>query len=177
MKRFLKKIKLIDHLRTELNIEKNEFISRMRSNIDEGSSGAFSDFFDIFSSSKNEFKGEVDEAGFKIKRRRRFFDTYNNFAVAKGTFNQKENHLLINIEINGFKRIMMPFYIIGPSIYIFFIINIFLINDNPSLTIGAFVPFVLIHAVFMMGIPYLMMRRSTKKLKYDLERELYYLTK
>jgi preprotein translocase subunit YajC len=39
------------------------------------------------------------------------------------------------------------------------------------------IPFIFIHAVFMFGIPYFMMRRSARKMKHDLEREFFYLTK
>jgi len=39
------------------------------------------------------------------------------------------------------------------------------------------VPFLFIHAAFMFGIPYFMMRRSVKRMKHDLEREFYYMTK
>jgi hypothetical protein len=41
----------------------------------------------------------------------------------------------------------------------------------------AFIPFIVFHATVMMGMPYLFMRRSVKKLKYDLEREFYFLTR
>ncbi|MFT4850597.1 MAG: hypothetical protein ACI83B_003156 [Sediminicola sp.] len=43
--------------------------------------------------------------------------------------------------------------------------------------IGFALPFIIIHAAFMYGAPYLMMRRSTKRMKHELERELFYLTK
>ena len=36
-------------------------------------------------------------------------------------------------------------------------------------------PFLLLHAAFMFGIPYLVMRNSTKRMKYDLTREFHYL--
>lgn len=38
-------------------------------------------------------------------------------------------------------------------------------------------PFIIVHAIFMLGFPYLMMRRSVSKMKYELEREFFYMTK
>jgi len=73
MKDFLIKLKIIDFLTTELEIEKNEFVAKFRQHVDEGSTGIFSDSFDVFSSSKNEYKGHVSYQDFKIKRRREFF--------------------------------------------------------------------------------------------------------
>ncbi|MDX1830013.1 MAG: hypothetical protein R3342_10760, partial [Lutibacter sp.] len=69
---------------TEIEIPKNEFVSIFKKHVDEGSIGIFSDTFDIFSSSKNEYKGYVGLDGFKIKRRKRFFDMNMNLSVANG---------------------------------------------------------------------------------------------
>jgi hypothetical protein len=38
-------------------------------------------------------------------------------------------------------------------------------------------PFIFFHALFMFGIPYFMMRNSVQRLKHELEREFYYMTK
>ncbi|HMH34052.1 MAG TPA: hypothetical protein VK543_13530, partial [Puia sp.] len=95
MKEFLKKLKLIDHLTTEINISRNEFTDKLDMIVDKGGTGYFSDTFDIFSSSKNELKGRIDYSGFKLKRRRRFFDGNMNFAVANGTFDEHNGVLKI----------------------------------------------------------------------------------
>lgn len=177
MKDFLKKIKLIEYLTIELDIQKNEFISTLKESVDEGSTGFMSDSFDVFSSSKNEYKGHVGFENFKIKRRKRFFDTYVNLAVAKGTYRQKENTLIIDTEISGFNGMMIPFYIFILIFYSIFVIA-FLFADNiegasPVLTLL----FILIHASFMFGLPYFIMRRSMKRMKHELEREFFYMTK
>jgi hypothetical protein len=98
-------------------------------------------------------------------------------AIAEGNFIQKGNLLEINTEINAFRGMMIPFYVFCFIIYSFFIIGCFTgdgIKDNFE-AIGFL--FTIIHAVFMMGVPYLIMRGSTKSLKHELEREFYYLTK
>ncbi|MEL6628917.1 MAG: hypothetical protein AAFQ92_25590, partial [Bacteroidota bacterium] len=80
------KLGLIDYMTMTLEIDKLDFVRKLRKQIDESSLGVFSDVGDAFSSSKNEFKGQVDHEGFQIKRKRKMFDTSFNFAVAKGQF-------------------------------------------------------------------------------------------
>jgi len=55
LKELLKKLKLIDYLQTELEIHKNEFVSKLSEHVDHRDMGGFSDTFDIFFSCKNEW--------------------------------------------------------------------------------------------------------------------------
>ena len=177
MKSFLKKLKLIRHLQTELDIQKHEFIRRLKQIVDEGENGSLSETFDSFSSSKNEYKGYVDNRGFKIKRRRKLLDVNMNLAMAEGTYHQSGDKLIIKTEINGFHGMMIPFYIIAILFYCIFI-GIFLVVEDMEANMPLFFfPFILVHAIFMLGAPYLIMRRSTVRLKHELEREFYFLTK
>lgn len=176
MKAFLKKIKLIENFSTELIIEKNDFIKKFQQHVDESEFGLFSDLRDLFSSSKNEFKGNVGLDAFKIKKRKRFFDS-NLPLSAEGIYRQKGENLVIEAEIKGQPNAIIPFVAICLIFYTiaFFVI---LLSDNMDWRLAAVVvPFLFIHAAFMLGIPYYMMRKSVKRLKHDLERELYYITK
>lgn len=174
MKEFLKRLKLIDYLTLTLPTEKTEFVNRLSEITDFGSSGMFSDAFDVFSSSKNEFKGQVDLNGFKLKRRRRFFDSNMNFTTANGTFKESNNQLTIETELNGFNNFFYIFYGFLILFYSIFIFSL-LVNDNNIGFIA--IPFLLLHGAFMFALPYFIIRRSVKRLKYDLEREFFYLTK
>ena len=174
MKKFLKRLKLIDYLTTELKISKARFVAKLTSVTDEGNTGEFSNPFEAFSSGNNEFKGHITYDGFKIKRRRKFFDTNINIAVATGSFSEENENLKIETEINGFNRFFIPFYIILIIFYSIFFLGLSKSNTNSVFFVF---PFLILHASIMFGIPYLMMRRSVKRLKYELEREFYYLTK
>jgi len=174
MKELLKQLKLIDYMSTTLQTSKIAFVNRLNEITDEGSTGIMSDTFDVFSSNKNEFKGQVNLDGFKIKRRRRFFDTNMNFAVATGTFAENNGQLTIDTEINGFNNFFIVFYVLLIVVYSIFFWS-FLRSDNKAGFIV--VPFILLHGTLMFGMPYFMMRRSVKRLKYELEREFFYLTK
>lgn len=174
MKEFLKRFRLIDSMTTTLQISKVEFVNRLNEITDQGSTGIFSDSFDIFSSSNNELKGQVNFDNFKIKRRRRFFDTNMNLAVANGTFIENNGKLTIETELNGFNNFFILFYVLLILFYSFFIFS-FIGSDNNGEFIA--IPFILLHGTFMFGLPYFMMRRSVQRLKYELEREFFYLTK
>lgn len=168
---------MIDHLTTELEISRNDFVNKLKEHVDDGGVGFLSDMFDVFSSGKNEFKGKVEYEGFKIKRKKRFFDMNMNLAIAEGKFIQRDQLLIIETEINGFHKMFVPFYIFGIFLYPI-ILTSFLMTDNlePNALLLT-IPFLFLHAAFMFGIPYFVMRNSARKMKYELEREFFYMTK
>ena len=174
MNEFLRRLKLLDSLTTTLPISKHEFVDRLSKITDNGTTGMFSDPFEAFSTSKNELKGEVDYDGFKLKRRRRFFDTNMNLAVATGSFKENNGQLIIETEISGFNNFFLVFYFFLLIFYSVFMFGFLRDGRNTDLIA---IPFLLLHATFMFAIPYFMMRRSVKRLKYELDREFFYLTK
>ena len=175
MRDFLIKLKLIDFLTTNLPIDRTTFVQKLSLITDEGSTSMFSDNFDVFSSSKNELKGQVNYEGFKLKRRRRFFDTNMNMAIATGTLMEKNDQLIIETEINGFNNFFIVFYVLLIIFYSMFIFGFSNSSDNNVDFIA--IPFLILHGTLMFSMPYFMMRRSVKKLKYELDREFFYLTK
>lgn len=175
MDKLLTKLNFIKTATIELPIEKYNFISILNSNIDKSELGYFSDIGDVFSSSKAEYKGHINSYGFKLKKKRKFFDTNVNFATVEGQFDQQGDTLKIKMEINGFSNQMAPFFIMVPLFYLFAIVMVFQGGGTESSIIA--IPFLLIHALFMFGIPYFIMRRSVKRMKYELERDLYFMIK
>lgn len=176
MKAFLKKIRLVDNFTVKIETQKKDFVPKFQAHVDEGkTTGLFSNVFDILSSSENEFKGQVGYDYFEIKRKRKLFDSKASFAKALGTYRQDGEHLVIKTEVNGFSNMMIPFYVFVLIFYIFFITMFFQgggIGGN-----GIAIPFVLLHGLLMFGMPYFMMRRSTKRMKAALEREFYYIAR
>ena len=176
MKNFLRRIKLLDDLTVELDISKNDFVSSFRKEVDEGTTdGIFSNSFDIFSSSKNVYKGHVGYEDFKISKKRKLFASNMISAVASGKYNELRNRLVISTEINRFKGIMIPFYILTIVFYSIFLTS-FLMADSIGGNAAEFaIPFIFIHAAFMLGLPCIMMRNSVKKSKHELEREFHFI--
>jgi len=176
MKEFLKKLKLIQHLTFEIDIQRSDFVTKLRNSVDEEEIGTFSDPFEAFSSSKNEYKGQVETHKFKIKRRKKFFDMNMNFAVAEGTYKQQDENLRFEIEINGFIKMMIAFYIIVTLFYILFIGAFFMVDVEDDFPV-VILPFILLHGAMMFGMPYYMMRRSASKMKHEIEREFFFIAK
>jgi hypothetical protein len=178
MKEFLKRLKLIDHLTTELQISKSDFVKKLKEHVDEGDTGVFLSAFEVFSSSKKEYKGTIGYEGFKIRKRRKLFEMNMTSAIAEGKFNQRDELLNIETEINGFHRMYILFYAFGIVFYPVFILSVaFAENTGTASVMLTVIPFLLVHGAFMFGMPYFFMRRSTKRMKYDLEREFFYMTK
>lgn len=177
MENFLKKIKLIDSFSTTLNTTKSEFTSALRNNVDEGDvDGMFSGAFEAFSSSNNKFKGSVSFNGFKIRKRRRFFEKNFGKAIATGNVREQGDTLVVNTQINAWHNFMFFFFGFITVGYIIFF-GVFL-NQAFSFDDGlSFVAplFILFHAMLMFGIPYFIMRRGVKRMKQDLEREFHFI--
>jgi len=93
-------------------------------------------------------------------------------AVATGKLRQKDEVLIVDAEINGFNKMFIPIFVIVVVVYAFMLVAIFT-ADTENVSFGF--PFLLLHASFMMGIPYVIMRRSTSRMKYDLPRDLHYI--
>ncbi|MCB2408253.1 hypothetical protein [Hymenobacter lucidus] len=171
MTEFLQKLKLVDYFTAELEIEQAEFAGKLQKSVDKADIGMFSGIADIFSASKNQFKGSVDGAGFRLKRKRKLFDTTRSLALAEGTFSQQDQLLVIATKVNGFSGMMIPYFIFLLIFYCLFVGGFFLMASSTGRQVALMLPFVALHAAIMFGIPYFMMRRSVKQMKANLVRE------
>ncbi len=176
MKEFLKKLKLIQYLTFEIDIQRSDFVKKLRNIVDEEEISILSDPFEAFSRSKNEYKGQVGDHKFKIKRRKKFFDMNMNFAVAEGTYQQQDENLLFEIEINGFIKMMIAFYVIVTLFYILFIGAFFTVDVDEDFSV-IMLPFIILHGAMMFGMPYYLMRRSASKMRHEIEREFFFIAK
>lgn len=172
MTTFLRKIKLIEDYNIELPTTKTNFISRFRENVLHSELG-FEIFegFEAFSSNKQEYKGYINDRKFEIQKRRKLFEPNQTFAIARGTFNEMNDKLNFKIEINAFRKIMFLFLGLILVFYGVFLSS-FIFGDAE--TPFFILPFLLVHSLLMIGIPYFLMRRSVKKMQYDLERDFHY---
>jgi hypothetical protein len=178
MDEFLKKIKLKDHFTVELEVERHLFVDRLMSVVDPGDTGTLFSAFEGLSSSKKEYKGKVSDNGFEIRKRKKLFDMNMIPAIAKGQWRQRDNHLIIDTEVSSFSNFYILFFVVLIVLYGVFFMGLLFSEDggdrnNMTKAIG--LPFLLLHAAFMFGLPYMFMRNSTKRMKYDLTREFHYL--
>jgi hypothetical protein len=170
MTNFLRKINLIQDLNFKLNVSKIDFIKKFRENVDESNLGY--EPFEIFKSSSNEYKGNIFDNYFELRKRRKFFDTSHTFAKAEGILREENQQLNIQVEINGFKKRMVLFFGGMIVFYLIFIVGSFFLDNNE---VPVFVlPFLVIHMLIMLGIPYFLIKRNVARMAYDLERDFHY---
>lgn len=171
MQDFLERIQLIKNTQIKLDVDKSEFIRNFKQHIDEGSIGAFSSAFEVFSSSKNRYKGNITQNTFEIRRRRELFDRTSYLARVTGTFRQQNDHVVVNAKVNGFSNFLIPFYVVITIFYIMFI-SVAITGFGESAIPAVFIIF---HAFLMYAIPYFVMRKRVKNTATDLEKELFYM--
>ena len=177
MENFLRNIKLIDEFSMTLPISKSDFVSGLRSHVDEGTiDGLFDGAFEGLSSSENLFKGLVDHNGFKIRKRRRFLERKFSFTKAIGNFREQGNALIVNTKLVAWSNFMILYYVLVTGFYVFFIGMFFntLASDGQEFDLF-FIGFLIVHALFMYILPYVMMKRSLTSIKKDVEREFHYI--
>ena len=168
---------LIDSFSTTVNASKSEFTSALRNNVDEADiDGFFSGAFEAFTSSKNRYKGSVNHNGFKIRKRRRFFEKNVGKTIASGDLREQGESLVIHTKINGWSNHTIFFFGFISIFYLIVIVASFGFMFSGDSEFPIFAPiFILVHAAFMYGIPYFIMRRSVRRLKEDLEREFHFI--
>jgi len=176
LKKLLKRINLIIDFRYEVDMEKEEFLSRLKKNITKQRISIYLDLFDLFTSSKNDLIGYIKADEFKIRKKKKLyeFDFLIDYAIAKGKFNQEKEKTVINTEINGFHYGMIPLYLLGILIYSLIMFAVFNTTnlDDKGLTL-LFLSFI---GLLSFGFPYIMMVKSTKRLRKMLEIEFNRLT-
>lgn len=174
MKEFLKRIKLIDHVRFELRISRADFANTLQANIEEPGS----DFADLFSRTKKIFKGKVSHDSFELKRIRKLFGAKAMWAAkVQGKFTSSGDKLVVDIEINGVTPLMIPYAIFTVIVYVGSLAAVFLSEGMSDTLKASFVPFLLFHAALMFGLPYFTIRRSLASVKYDIERDIHFMMK
>ena len=163
MKEFLKKIHVIEKMSMNLDIEKNDFISILRKKVDPRQSN----FFDLFSSSKNVYKGIVTNEAFEIKKK---FQKKTNLAKVKGEFSQDGNLLRIDMEITAFYGSMkFGFWGMIATILSMIILNLMLedfYNDSFNFYLLLF-----LGCLPFLGFYYYLLRKYVKDMKSNIEKD------
>ncbi len=123
MKDFLRKIKLIQDLRVQIEMNQSDFEKKLNRIVDHTNIGYVLSILDVFSSSKNLFKGQVAANNFKIRLKKQRFRMRFNIAVASSKFKQKPELLAMETEINGLKGVIVAFLLILPVFYIILFVS------------------------------------------------------
>jgi hypothetical protein len=171
MKDTLRRLKLAKDFTITVPISRDAFVQKLSAITEHGGTGTFS--FEALSAGRYEYKGEVNDSGFSIRRKQKFFDTSANMAIAKGAYTEGNEGLIVQGEANAFRGFYIFF--MGIAVVFYLSITAVIINKGGETLIA--LPFLWLHGAFMFCIPFFMMRRSVDRMIYELEREFFYLTK
>lgn len=178
MRKLLLKLGIINFLDLTLDIRRSEFVEKLNKAVEPGKTSGFNGLSEVFSRDPREYVGSVEPSGFQLKQKRRAFSFNKGIATAKGEFTERNGKLNVKVEINGIHKtlkiliwLLVAFYAIGISFVLFLLIQ------KGDLGFLAGLLGILVHAVFMFGIFFLLGRAGAKKMKYDLERELFFIAK
>lgn len=176
MNTFLEKIGLIGHLTVELNVNKKTFVELLKKHVDERRIDTM-DALEPRRFVKNDYIGLVNETGFIIRKRmgKHLLDANKSMAIAKGTYTQEDEVVLVKIEIDGshgtFSKASKVIAIILP------IMIIVIVSTSKGLsTFIAIIMFLFFAIMGLWGV-YLMAKRSTINMKRDLEKEILIMIK
>lgn len=172
MKEFLRSIGLVRNFTFTLNCPKSYFMNMLRVNVD--------DSFEMLESLRNgkAFKGIVSHDTFSIRKRRSGYRASPFFMVKlNGIVRERDNQTVVETEIVGPGWFIAFFF--GVTVFIYLMITLSLITGGPRRNeMGSWAYlFLLLHAAFMLGLPYFFFRRAISTAQRDVEMEFVYLAK
>ena len=162
MNKFLQKIGLIKIFEINLNITRSEFVEKLSRLTEAGSPEMFANPLEALSSGSSEFKGIVNQEGFRIKRKKRIFKANLNLAIAEGKYAEIGRNLTITTEICGLNKF---FKFICVFFFIFYLVVAIMLDLSGDANSVAFIPFIFIHAIIVYTILYFILNFSAAKLK------------
>jgi len=153
METYLRKFGLLDDITLTLKTDKQTFARRLAKNVDAGDIGLFSGAFEAWEASNNDYKGQVTNNGFTIRRRKTFLQAQGiSMPTIRGTL------------------------IIGLAFYVIFILAFALsVTSDENGALVFIIPVILFHMCLMLGIPYFLMKRGVTRTKKNLKRDFFYI--
>ena len=167
---FIKRIGLYDQFQITLPVSKSDFVKTLALNLDKPGWR----FLDLFPSSKNLYKGKVENDSFEIKRKQKWFNSSGRYLKVLGKVTPHNEQLNINIEIKALTFAFIPLAIV---LLVFYAgaFSVTLIGNIPITTKLMVAGFIIVHAIFMLAIPYITLRKAIRNTRYELERDLYFM--
>ncbi len=163
---------LIDTLSLKLNCNKATFIEKFKENV-EPSNLSFSPF-EAFSGGTKLYKGNLDNSTFKIQKKQQLFNNRRQSPIATGKIIENINDIKLDIEINGITPFMKFFFVFIVFSYLFGFTILLVISFKDTNFAFLPIPFLIVHAAFMIGIPFFIIKSSVKHFKQEMEREFHF---
>ncbi len=103
MKRFLKRIGIIQSFRIELAIESSNLIEYFDSKMDNGSPNLLFSFIERFRFNDKKYKGKINNNTIRLRKKTRFFYFRNGYPIATMTLTNKKKKTIINLTLSGYQ--------------------------------------------------------------------------
>ena len=174
MPSFFEQLGLLKELELTYEVSQKTFIDLLEKNLDKDRYNPF----EVFTSSHFKYKGTIETDGFRVKKKRRLFDSKTGWISATGKLEEKGNKLSINLAIIGWNHYMTIVYVFI-LIYCVFAFSTWLdMNEMQSLTKWLFLLFImLLHTALLLLAPIILLRKSVKSLAETLPKDLSHLVK
>ena len=126
-------------------------------------------FFEVFSKSKNSYKGIVGQNRFIIQKKRSLFQLRSGLIKISGNYKEENQRTTVSIEINGWNIYMVLLYLIFIIFYAFGYSLIFQNEIQKDSNINLYFAIVLsLHMVLQISAPILAKSKSVKNTKHHL---------
>ncbi len=177
--RILEKYKLTKTFETELNVDKEVFITEFKQITQKGYYTPFLIMLDVIKSDNKKYIGDINSKSFKIRERFTLDNSFaNNFATVKSEFQTKDNKLKVKTIIQGMEVIPFILRIIIFGIYslLMFIaileILLMLFSSDAKYIDGSMImgPIILTTFVgFLTYLPYRIAKKNVENKKNDID--------
>lgn len=172
METFFRQIKLIQDFHITLPVKEEDFVDQFHDRVQESSLRMLSDPFEQYSTKGPDYKGWIRQGKFEMKLRRKMFSFNLGLSRARGKYYEEGQELKVEGEINGASKWLIPIF--AGAIGIYLIAILLILSSGESVNDAAWLfPLLLLHAAFMMGVPYFLIRMEVGRIKRDLEGEFF----
>lgn len=169
---FFRKIKLIQDFHIILPVKEEDFVEQFHDQVKESDLGLFSDPAEQYSTKGPDYKGWIRQGQFEMKLRRKMFSFNLGLSRVHGKYFEEGRELIVEGEINGASKWLIPIFAVAIGIYIMAIFFLMSSGESADNSFWLF-HLILLHAAFMMGIPYFLIRMEAGRIKRDLEGEFF----
>ena len=170
MTNFFRKIKLIQFFSIGIPMDRIDFVKLCRKNIERKEDSTLSMYLEYFTRGKHKYIGSVEHSGLKIRKRKTFFSFSKNACLIDGFFKEKEQKLFLETEIKGYSNGRIIIYLFIVFWFLSFVVYNLFQSSEPLFSIlsGLF-----IQTLFLLGIPYLIIKLRIKGMKVEFQKDLY----
>ena len=162
MESLFKKLKLVDSLVFEYDIEPKEFQKKIKQIVDEETPILFDELY----RSKKIFCGKVEGNKFTLRKKRKFMNPNIQSSNAVGIISEENQKTKLNVKIFGYDEISTIAIIVGPIFFLILFSVIIIKEAYPALIL--LIPI----ATLMLSLPYYIMKKNMKKFRIELKENL-----